>query len=96
MKKLLAICSIFLTVCATFTGCGDGDPAYGSNDRSSAVEEDERDLKDHAKDAADGVGDAGKDIVEGVTDAVDDVLDGLDGRREDERSTSATSRRSKR
>ncbi|HRR77012.1 MAG TPA: hypothetical protein P5191_09415 [Ruminococcus sp.] len=84
MKKLLAICSIFFTVCATFTACGSDDTTYDSNNDSAVVSEDRDDhkIKDHAKDAVDGAGDAGKDIIEGVTDAAGDIIDGLDGKKE--------------
>ena len=108
MKKLLAICSIFFTVCATLTGCGDNNDGHYTDDGNGAVIEgstadkkyestadrDEKTVKDHVKDAADGVGDAGKDIVDGagdagkeaidgVKDAADDIIDGLDGDKED-------------
>ena len=32
MKKLLAICSIFFTVCATLTGCGDNNAEHYTDD----------------------------------------------------------------
>lgn len=103
MKKLLAICSIFFTVCATFTACGSGDTTYDSNEDSAVVteERDGRDktVKDHAKDAIDGVGEAGKDIIEGVTDAAGDIIDGLDGEKDshdDDEDSTRTSDRKKR
>jgi histone chaperone ASF1 len=91
MKKLLAICSIFFSVCATFTGCGSEDTPYDSNNDSvvSSDEKNGRDddrksdsVGDHVDDAIDGVGDAGDDIIKGATDAADDIVDGLDGEKD--------------
>ncbi len=98
MKKLLAICSIFFTVCATFTACGSGDTTYDSNNDSAVVTEDkDHSVKEHAEDALDGIGDAGKDIIEGATDAAGEIIDGLDGEKDthhhDEDTTKATRKR---
>ncbi len=101
MKRLLAICSILFTVCATFTACGSGDTTYDSNSDSSSVidERSHRDdsIKDHAEDAVDGVGEAGEELIEGATDAAGDIIDGLDGEDDSSRShrTTTTSRRNR-
>ncbi len=91
MKKLLAICSIFLTVCATFTACGSENNSGTSDRESSAVTDDRKDVDkdkdsagDRIDDAIDGAGEAGDDIIEGATDAVDDVVDGLMGDDDDD------------
>ena len=87
MKKLLAICSIFFTVCATLTGCGDNNDGHYTDDGNGAVIEDsttgkkyettaDNDIRDRVDDAADGIGDAGKDIIDGAGDAGKDVIDG--------------------
>lgn len=91
MKKLLAICSIFFTVCATLTGCGDNNDSHYTDDGNGAVMEEsttekryesttdrrqDSSVKDRIDDAADGIGDAGKDIVGGAGDAGKDVIDG--------------------
>ena len=94
MKKLLAICSIFLSVCATLTGCGSGDTPYDSNNDSVVSSDDKRgrdddrksdSVGDHVDDAIDGVGEAGKDIIDGATNAADDIIDGLDGEKDHDR-----------
>ncbi len=90
MKKLLAICSIFFTVCAALTSCGNNNDGHYTDDGTGIVTEhsttakkyesttDRRDNspKDRLDDAADGAGDAGKDIVSGVGDAGKDLIDG--------------------
>ena len=90
MKKLLAICSIFFTVCAALTSCGNNNDGHYTDDGTGIVTEhsttakkyesttDRRDnsAKDRLDDAADGAGDAGKDIVSGVGDAGKDLIDG--------------------
>ena len=91
MKKLLAICSIFLTVCATLTGCGDNNDGHYTDDGNGAIIEEsttekryesttdkrhDSSAKDRIEDAADGIGDAGKDIVGGAGDAGKDIIDG--------------------
>lgn len=86
MKKLLAICSIFLTVCATFTACGSKNDSSASDRERSTVTDDRKDMDkdrdsagDRIDDVIDGAGKAGNDIIEGATDAVGDVVDGLTG-----------------
>lgn len=108
MKKLLAICSIFFSICATFTGCGSEDTPYDSNNDSvvSSDEKNGRDddrksdsVGDHVNDAIGGVGEAGEDIIGGATDAADDIIDGLDGDEDHDkkdnnsRTTTATRKR---
>ena len=96
MKKLLAICSIFFTVCATLTGCGDNNDGHYTDDGNGAVIEDstadkkyestadrdDKTVRDHVRDAADGVGDAGKDIVDGAGDAGKEAIDGVKDARQ--------------
>ena len=103
MKKLLAICSIFFTVCAAFTSCGSDNASYRNDENTTRAEErtdDRRDADsagDYAKDAVDGAADAGKDLVDGVGDAADDIIDGVDGKKEAdvtrERETATTTRK---
>ena len=91
MKKLLAICSIFFTVCATLTGCGDNSDGHYTDDGNGSVITDgttdktyesttdrkgDDSIRDRVDDAADGVGDAGKEVVDGVGDAGKEVIDG--------------------
>ena len=98
MKKLLAICSIFFTVCATLTGCGDNNDGHYTDDGNGAVIEDSttekryestteptrtNTIKDRVDDAADGIGDAGKDIVGGAGDAGKDIIDGAQNAADD-------------
>lgn len=90
MKKLLAICSIFLTVCATFTACGSEKNSDKSDREKSSVTDDRRDMDkdkdsagDRVDDVIDGAGEAGDDIIEGATDAVGDVIDGISGDDDD-------------
>ena len=98
MKKLLAICSIFFTVCATLTGCGDNNDGHYTDDGNGAVIEDtttekryestttkDKDIsvKDRVDDAADGIGDAGKDIVSGAGNAGKDIIDGAQNAADD-------------
>lgn len=94
MKKFLAICSIFFTVCATFTACGDNNDGHYTDDGNGMITQDERttaerydstttagrdnDTGDWAKDAVDGVGDAGKDVIGGAADAGKDIIDGAE------------------
>ena len=91
MKKLLAICSIFFSICTCFTACGsedagpDGDGGRSETYRSEADSRTSgNDAGDHVDDAIDGVGDAGGELIEGVTDAADDIIDGLDGDEDDD------------
>ena len=89
MKKLLAICSIFFTVCATLTGCGDNNDGHYTDDGNGTVIEDtttdkkyestsdDHPIRDRAEDAVDGVGDAGKDIIDGAGDAGKEAIDGV-------------------
>ena len=89
MKKLLAICSIFFTVCATLTGCGDNNDGHYTDDGNGTVIEDtttdkkyesssdDHPIRDRIEDAADGVGDAGKDIIDGAGDAGKEAIDGV-------------------
>lgn len=91
MKKLLAICSIFLTVCATFTACGSENNSDKSDREKSSVTDDRRDMDkdkdsagDRVDDVIDGAGEAGDDIIEGATDAIDDVVDGITGDDDDD------------
>lgn len=83
MKKLLAICSVFLSVCATFTGCGANDNS-GTSDREDSAIVDDGDYMDRDEDPTaeriddeiDDVKDAGEDIIGGATDAIDDIMGG--------------------
>lgn len=94
MKKILAICSIFFTICTVFTGCGSNDTPYDSNKDHSSDERGTDSVKEYVTDAIDGVGDAGKDIIDGVTNAVGDIVDGFDGDDDNNsRSTTSTSAR---
>lgn len=79
MKKLLAICSIFFTVCTAFTSCGSDDTDYDSNDRSESTTMFSNSVGEHVSDAVQGAGEAGGDLIKGVTDAVGDIVSGLDG-----------------
>ena len=98
MKKLLAICSIFLTVCATLTGCGDNSDGHYTDDvngtvitenttdkeyKSTTDRKDDDSIRDRVDDAADGVGDAGKDIVDGAGDAGKELIDGAQNAADD-------------
>ena len=90
MKKLLAICSIFFTVCATLTGCGDNNDGHYTDDGNGSVVEDtntdekyeshadgrDPSIGDRVDDAADGIGDAGKDVIDGAGDAGKEIIDG--------------------
>ena len=91
MKKLLAICSIFFSVCATLTSCGDNNDGHYTDNGNGAVIEDgtiekkdeittkkkaKDSIRDRVDDAVDGAGDAGKDIVDGAGDAGKDLIDG--------------------
>ncbi len=84
MKKFLAICSVFLSICATFTGCGEKDNSDRTDHRDSGIMDDDgnymqRDTDPTAEridDEIDDVKDAGEDIIGGATDAVDDILGG--------------------
>ncbi|HEZ7985484.1 MAG TPA: hypothetical protein RWO09_00940 [Ruminococcus sp.] len=92
MKKILAICSIFFTICTAFTGCGSNDKPYDSN-KDSNVNRSTNSAGEYVSEAVSGVGDAGKDIIEGVTDAVGDIVDGFDGnddKKHDNNSTTST------
>ena len=91
MKKLLAICSIFFTVCTAFTSCGSDDTTYDSNNDTTSVTMDDHSVGEHVSDAIHGAGEAGGDIIEGITDAAGDIVDGLDG--ETRRTTTRASRR---
>lgn len=93
MKKLIALCSVFISVLA-FTSCGNSD--Y-SADRNGNVDQ-TTDIKhenitsypatqtvtekmnpgDYVNDVVDGVQNAGKDIIDGAGNAVKDVVDGAD------------------
>lgn len=96
MKKILAICSIFFTICTAFTGCGSNDTPYDSNKDHSSNKSGTDSVKEYVTDAVDGVGDAGKDIIDGVTNAVGDIVDGFDGKDKDkDRTTSTTSTRAR-
>lgn len=83
MKKLLAICSVFLSVCATFTGCGANDNSDTSDREDSAIvddgdymDRDEDPTAERIDDEIDDVKDAGEDIIGGATDAIDDIMGG--------------------
>lgn len=95
MKKILAICSIFFTICTAFTSCGSDDTPYDSN-KDSAVNRSTNSAGEYVSEAVSGVGDAGKDIIEGVTGAVGDIVDGFDGKddkKHDDNSTTSTRER---
>ncbi len=89
MKKLLAICSIFFTVCTAFTSCGSDDTTYDSNPESITSTMDDNSVGEHVSDAINGAGEAGGDIIEGITDAAGDIVDGLDG-EDDSHTTTRT------
>lgn len=93
MKKILAICSIFFTICTAFTGCGSKDTPYDSNNDKD-VNRSTNSAGEYVSEAVSGVGDAGKDIIGGVTDAVGDIVDGFDGNN-DNNSKSTTSTRAR-
>lgn len=91
MKNLLAICSIFFTVCTALTSCGDNNSGHYTDDGNGSVIDQtlttvkhesttttmyESKIKDKSEDFADGVGNAGKDIVSGVGDAGKEIIDG--------------------
>ena len=90
MKKHLAICSIFFTVCAALTGCGNNNDGHYTDDENGMVTEHsttdrryeettkttDKTIKDRLDDAADGAGEAGKDIVSGVGDAGKELING--------------------
>lgn len=76
MKRFLAICSIFFSVCFCFTGCGSSDTPYDSN--SERDYSSRRDAGEFASDVISGVGEAGGEMIEGVTDAAEDIIDGFD------------------
>ena len=84
MKKLLAICSVFLSVCATLTGCGANDNSGRSDREESGIvgedghymDRDEDPTAERIDDEIDDVRDAGDDIIEGATDAIDDIMGG--------------------
>ena len=85
MKKLLAICSVFLSVCATFTGCGANENSGSSDHEDSAIigdgdymDRDEDPTAERIDDEIDDVRDAGEDIIGGATDAIDDIMGGDD------------------
>ena len=89
MKKLLAICSIFFTVCTAFTSCGSDDTTYDSNHESITSTIDGNSVGEHISDAINGAGEAGGDIIEGITDAAGNIIEGLDG-DDDSHTTSHT------
>lgn len=95
MKKLLAICSIFFTVCTAFTSCGSDDTTYDSNKDTTSVTMDDHSVGEHVSDAIHGAGEAGGEIIEGITDAAGDIVDGLDG-KDDKTSHKTTTKTSKR
>ncbi len=98
MKKLLAICSVFFSVCAVFTGCGDNNNGSDVNN-DSHVSSDEphknvvtstgkNNAGDYVNGVIDGVEDAGDDIINGAGDAAEDIIDGVSGNNS-QTSTSA-------
>ena len=91
MKNLLAICSIFFTVCTALTSCGDNNSGHYTDNGNGTVNEQslttvnhesttttihESTIKEKAEDVADGVSSAGKDIVSGIGDAGKNLIDG--------------------
>ncbi len=92
MKKLLAICSIFFTVCTAFTSCGSDDTTYDSNPDNRTTTMYGHSAGEHVSDAINGVGEAGGEIIEGVTDAAGDIIDGLDGDDDTTTRTKTTKR----
>ena len=89
MKKVLAICSIFFTVCTAFTSCGSGDKTYDSNPDNRTTTMYGTTAGEYVSDAIHGAGKAGNDLIDGVTDAAGALVDGLDG-EDDTRSTVTT------
>ena len=99
MKKLLAICSLFFTVCVTFTGCGDNESSYASghdvmpethteiitdSPSTGRVTEKTTERRRHDDDGRDNsVGDYVNDAVDGVEDAGEDIIDGAGDAVED-------------
>jgi len=79
MKKVLAICSIFFTVCTAFTSCGSDDTSYDSNNGTAAVTMDDDSVGERVSDAIHGAGKAGDDVIEGVTDAAGNIISGIAG-----------------
>ncbi|MBR4628495.1 MAG: hypothetical protein IKO47_12540 [Ruminococcus sp.] len=90
MKKLLAICSIFFTVCTGLTSCGSNDTEYDSNDGTTYSTMNDNSVGEHVSDAIHGAGEAGGSLIEGITDAAGDIVDGLDG--EDDTTTRTITR----
>mgnify|MGYP006932493735 CR=1 FL=1 len=86
MKKILAICSIFFTLCTSFASCGNNDNDNDTDISSvtdNRIVDDEKNSSagDYVDDALDGAEDAGEDLLDGITDAADDIVDGVDGSR---------------
>ena len=85
MKKLLAICSVFFSVCAAFTSCGDMDdrsdvdidhgiqiPSTEEEYESNYEHHEDTTSRNKIKDA----GDYADDVIDGVEDAGEDIIDG--------------------
>ena len=92
MKKLLAICSVFFSVCAAFTSCGDmDDHSDVDNDYGIQIPTTEEDYeskyerredttsRNKVKDAGDYAG----GVIDGVEDAGEDIIDGAGDAAED-------------
>ena len=92
MKKVLAICSIFITVCTAFTSCGSDDKTYDSNSGTAAVTMDDDSVGERVSDAIHGAGKAGDDIIDGVTDAAGNIVSGITGDHDKTTTTRTTKR----
>ena len=85
MKKLLAICSVFFSVCAALTSCGEAE-RYSDSDNDHVVqiptteEEYESRYERHenttSRNTVKDAGDYANDVIDGVEDAGEDIIDG--------------------
>ena len=83
MKKLLAICSVFFSVCAALTSCGGADrrsdadsglqiPTTEEKYESIYERKENTTSRNKMKDA----GDYANGVIDGVEDAGEDIIDG--------------------
>ena len=98
MKKLIALCSAFITVFA-FTSCGRDD-TYNTDNNGNVSQNDSTvtensltqivtqsvtrrtDAGDYVNDVVDGVQNAGEEIIDGAGDAVKDIVDGVNPKKD--------------
>ncbi|MCQ2458904.1 MAG: hypothetical protein MJ081_00885 [Ruminococcus sp.] len=88
MKKHLAICYAFFTVCAIFTSCGMNDNGSDvENDKSDDYvyyttegrrDDDIKKPDEYVSGVIEGIGEAGKDAADGVGEAAKDIIDAAD------------------